>query len=159
MCWANGQAALSPTDVSHPTATSICSSQTYKISEQQKELAAAGPDSSVLSPFTETLSEFNEHDNEFVPSATTPLEPFSEEYHQALIKALALNSPKYAHVDQGILHKFEQLLRKYPTAFLLSGSPLGEIHDFEHHVDTEDALPVYKHPYHKKSRRASCYQE
>ena len=100
MCWANGQAALSPTEVPHPTATSISSSQRYKISEQQKELAAAGLDSSVLSPFTENLSDFNEHDNEFVPSTTTPLEPFSEEYHQALIKALALDSPKYAHVDQ-----------------------------------------------------------
>ena len=149
MCWANGQAALSPPAVPHPPATSISSSQTYKISEQQKELSAAGLDSSVLSPFTENLSEFNEHDNEFVPSTTTPLEPFSEEYHQALIKALALDSPKYAHVDQGILHEFELLLPKYPTAFLLSGSPLGEIHGFEHHIETEDALPVYKHPYPK----------
>ena len=149
MCWANGQQALAPTAVPHPRATSISSSQTYKISEQQKELAAAGLDSSVLSPFTENLSEFNEHDNEFVPSTTTPLEPFSEEYHQALIKALALDSSKYAHVDQRILHEFEQLLRKYPTAFLLSGSPLGEIHGFEHHIETDDALPVYKHPYRK----------
>ena len=148
MCWANGQQALAPTAVPHPRATSISSSQTYKISEQQKELAA-GLDSSVLSPLTENLSEFNEHDNEFVPSTTTPLEPFSEEYHQALIKALALDSSKYAHVDQRILHEFEQLLRKYPTAFLLSGSPLGEIHGFEHHIETDDALPLYKHPYHK----------
>ena len=142
MCWANGQAALSPTDVPHPTATPISSSQIYKISEQQKELAAAGLDSSVLSPFTENLLEFDEHDNEFVPSTTSPLGPFSEEYHQALIKALALDSPKYAHVDQGILHEFEQLLHKHSTAFLLPGSPLGEIHGFEHHIDTEDALPV-----------------
>ena len=50
MCWANGEAVLSPTD-----------------------------DSSVLSPFTENLSELNEHDNEFVPFTTTPLEPFSEQ--------------------------------------------------------------------------------
>ena len=137
MCWANGQQALTPTAVPHPTATSISSSQTYKISEQQKELAAAGLDSSVVSPFTENLSEFNEHDNEFVPSTTTSLEPFSEEYHQALIKALALDSSKYAHVDQPILHEFEQRLCKYPTAFLLSGSPLGEIHGFEHHIETD----------------------
>ena len=137
MCWANGQAALTPTAAPHPIATSISSSQTYKISEQQKELAAAGLDSSVLSPFTENLSEFNEHDNEFVPSTATPLEHFSEKYHQALIKALALDSSKYAHVDRRILHEFEQLLRKYPTAFLLSGSPLGEIHGFEHHIETD----------------------
>ena len=95
----------------------------------------------------------------FVPSSTTPQQPFSEEYHQALIEALALDSSKYAHVDQSILHEFEQLLRKYPTAFLLSGSPLGEIHGFEHHIETDDALPVYKHPNRKKTRRASCYQE
>ena len=146
MCWANGQAALSPTDVPRPTATSISSSQTYKISEQRKGLAAAGLDSSLLSPFTQNLPEFNKHDNEFVPSTTTPLESFSEEYYQALIKALALDSPKYAHVDQDILNEFEHLLCQYPTAFLLPGSPLGEIHSFEHHIDTEDALPVYKHP-------------
>ena len=79
MCRANGEAVLSPTDVPHPTATSISSSQTYKIAEQQKELAAAELDSSVLSPFTENLSELNEHDNEFVPFTTTPLEPFSEQ--------------------------------------------------------------------------------
>ena len=59
MCCPNGQATLSPTDVPHPTATSISSSQTYKLSEQQKELEAAGLDSSVLSPFTENLSEFH----------------------------------------------------------------------------------------------------
>ena len=112
-------------------------------------MAAAGLDSSVLSPFTENLSEFNEHDNEFVLYTTTPLKPFSEEHHQALIKALALGSSKYAHVDQGILHEFEQLLHKYPTAFLLSGSPLSEVHGFEHHIETDDALPVYKHPYRK----------
>lgn len=79
------------------------SSQTYKISEQQKELAAAGHNSSILSPFIENLSEFNERDNEFVPSTSAPLDPFSEEYHQALMKTLALSSPKYAHVGQDIL--------------------------------------------------------
>ena len=96
MCWANGQAALSPTAVPHPTETSISSSQTYKISEQQKELAATGLDSSILSPFTENLSEFNEHDNEFVPSTTKTLEPFSEEYHQALIKAVCACGSGYS---------------------------------------------------------------
>jgi len=111
-----------------------------------------GLDYSVLSPFTENLSEFNEHDNESVPFTTTPLKPFSEEYHETLIKALALDSPKYAHVDHGNLHEFKQLLRKYPTAFLLSGFPLGEIHGFEHHIETEDALPVYKHPYRKSPK-------
>ena len=35
MCWTNGQAALSPTAVPNPTATSISSGQTYKMSGQQ----------------------------------------------------------------------------------------------------------------------------
>ena len=26
---------------------------------------------------------------------------------------------------------------------------MGEIHSFEHHIETDDALPVYKHPYRK----------
>ena len=37
-------------------------------------------------------------------------------------------------------------MRQYPTAFLLSDSPLSKIHGFEHHIDAQDALPVYKHP-------------
>ena len=61
--------------------------------QSKRELAVAGLDSSVLSPSTENLSEINENDKEFVPSTTSPLESFSEEYHQALIKALALDSP------------------------------------------------------------------
>ena len=40
-------------------------------------------------------------------------------------------------------------MRKYSTAFLLPSSLLGQIQGFEHHIDTEDALPVYKHPYRK----------
>lgn len=43
----------------------------FQVSEEQKELPAAGLDSSVLSPFTESISEFNEHDSEFVPQMTT----------------------------------------------------------------------------------------
>ena len=125
----------------------ISSVQTWKISEQNRELAAAGLDSSILSPFSEKISEFREH--EFAPSATLPLDPSSEEYYLTLLKALALDSPKYAHVDAEILLTFKQLIRKYPTGFLLPGSPLGQIQGFEHHIDTEDALPVYKHPYRK----------
>ena len=95
------------------------------------------------------MSEFNEHDKEFVPPTTTPLDPFSDGYYQALLTALAVDSPKYAHVDPDTLQEFKQRQRKYPTAFLLPGSPLGEIKGFQHHIDTENALPVYKHPYRK----------
>ena len=146
MCWVNGQ-SLSSTSPPITNATQISSAQTWKISEQNRELAAAGLDSSTLSPFSEKNSEFHEH--EFVPSATLPLDPSAEEYHQTLLKALALDSPKYAHVNAEILQTFKQLIRKYPTAFLLLGSLLGQIQGVEHHIDTEDALPVYKHPYRK----------
>ena len=146
MCWVNGQ-SLSSTSPPISNATQISSAQTWKISEQNRELAAAGLDSSILSPFSEKISKFHEH--EFVPSATLPLDPSSEEYHQTLLKALALDSPKYAHVNAEILQTFKQLIRKHPTAFLLLGSLLGQIQGFEHHIDTEDALPVYKHPYRK----------
>lgn len=82
MCWVNGQ-LLSSTSPPTTNAIQISSVQTWKISEQSRELAAAGLDS---------FSEFHEH--EFVPSATLPLDPSSEEYYQTLLKALALESPK-----------------------------------------------------------------
>ena len=125
MSWANGQQVSQPSSSVQPVQPVISSTQTWKVSEQQKELAAAGLDSSLLSPFSETISEFNEHDSEFVPPTTATLDPYSEEYHQALLKALELDSLKYAHVEGDILHDFKQLLCKYPTAFLLPGFPPG----------------------------------
>ena len=113
MSWANGQQVLPPSSAMQPS-SNISSTQTWRFSEQQKELATAGLDSSVLSPFSENISELNEHDKEFVPPTTTPLDPFSDEYYQALLTALAVNSPKYAHVDPDTLQEFKQLLRKYP---------------------------------------------
>ena len=61
MGWANGQSklSLSPSLTAQIT-THISSMQTWKISEQQKELTAAGLDSSILSPFSENISEFHE---------------------------------------------------------------------------------------------------
>ena len=149
MSWSSGQQALSPSSILRPS-LAISSTQTWKASEQQQELAATGLDYSVLSPFTESINEFNEHDSElFVPQVTTSLDPYSEEYHQALLKILVLDSPQYSHVDHDIPQEFKLLLRKYPTAFLLPGSSLGEIKYFQHHIDTENVLPVYKHPYRK----------
>ena len=113
MSWANGQQLLPPSSAMQPP-SNISSTQTWKLSEQQKELATAGLDSSVLSPFSENISEFNEHDKEFVPPTTTPLDLFSDEYYQALLTALAVDSPKYTHVDPDTLQEFKQLLRKYP---------------------------------------------
>ena len=88
MSWANGQQVFPPSSSVQPVQPPVISStQTWKVSEQQKELVAAGLDSSLLSPFTETISEFNEHDSEFVPPTTATLDPYSEEYHQALLKS------------------------------------------------------------------------
>lgn len=148
MTWANGQQVLSASSSAQPPSV-IPSTQAWKVSEQQKELIAAGLDSSVLSSFTENISEFNEHASKLVPRPATTLDPYLEEYHQALIKALALNSLEYAHVHEDILQDFHQPLRKYPTAFLLPGCPWSEIKGFQHHIDTENALPVYKHLYRK----------
>ena len=66
----------------------------------------------------------------------------SRSLQAAALKALELDSLKYAHVEGDILHDFKQLLLKYPTAFLLPDFPLGEIKGFQHHIDTENALPV-----------------
>ena len=49
MCWVNGQ-LLSSTSPPTTNAIQISSVQTWKISEQSRELAAAGLDSSILSP-------------------------------------------------------------------------------------------------------------
>ena len=73
MSWSSGQQVLSPSSNLQPSFDFISSTQTWKVSEQQQELAATGLDSSVLSPFTESINEFNEHDSEFVPQITTSL--------------------------------------------------------------------------------------
>ena len=147
MCWANGQSKLSLSTSTAQIKTPMSSTQTWKISERQKELAAAGLDSSILSPFSKNISEFHQH--KFLSSTSSQPDPSSAEYHQALIKALALDLPKYAHVDQDTPQEFGHLLCKYPIAFLLPGSFLGKVQGFQHHINTEDVLPVYKHPYRR----------
>ena len=62
MSWSSGQQALPPPSILQHS-SSISSTQTWKVSEQQKELATTSLDSFVLSPFTESISEFNEHDS------------------------------------------------------------------------------------------------
>ena len=85
----------------------------------------------------------------FAPIAPAPLDPYSEEYHQKLIDALQLDSDKYHHVPPHILSGFKDLLRKYPTAFLLPGAQLGQVKGFEHIIDTGDLSPLYHPPYRK----------
>jgi len=86
MSWVNGQQVLPPSSAMQPP-SDISSTQTWKLSEQQKELAPAGLDSSVLSPFSENISEFNEHDNEFVPPTSIITKHFLQHWqliHQSM---------------------------------------------------------------------------
>ena len=119
----------------------------WNVSAQISKLKGAGLDSSVLFPFLETDTENSP--NMFAPIAPTPLDTSSEEYHQKLIDALQLDSDKYHHVPPHILSGFKDLLRKYPSAFLLPGAQLGQIKGFEHIIDTGDASPLYQPPYRK----------
>lgn len=54
-----------------------------------------------------------------MPPTNTPLDPFSEEYHQALLKAVEVDSPKYAHVDPDTLQEFLQ-----PATYAHNTSPI-----------------------------------
>ena len=75
------------------------------------------------------------------------MDPYSEEYHDALVKALQFDTGPYTHVDPELLSEFKALQRKHPTAFWLIENPLTEVKGFEHHINTGNPLPVYKHPY------------
>lgn len=120
-----------------------------KHSTPQSEMQAAGLDSALLSPFREPV-ELAQDTAEFLPdTAHAPLDPYSEEYYNALLSALKLDTDMYSHVDPEILLEFKGLLRKYSTAFWLPGIPLTEVQGFEHHIHTDNSLPVYKHPYRK----------
>ena len=85
----------------------------------------------------------------FAPIAPTPLDPYSEEYHQKLIYALQPDSDQCHHVPPHILPGFKDLLRKYPIAFLLPSAQQGQIKAFEHTIDTGEASPLYHPPYRK----------
>ena len=110
-------------------------------------MQAVSLDSSILSSFREP-QEDQQDSVKFIPNTTQILlDPYSEEYHNALVNALKLDTELYAHVDPKLPTEFKILLRKYPTAFWLPGNPLTEVKGFEHHIETGNSLPVYKHPY------------
>ena len=110
-------------------------------------MARAGLDSSILSPF---LSEPDlDHPNAMPPPEGAYLDPYSDEYFAQLVTALELDGPMYSHVDPNIMSEFKQILRKYPTAFHLPGTPLRTIKGFSHNIDTGDSPPVYQLPYKK----------
>ena len=83
------------------------------------------------------------------------LDPYSDEYFAQFVTALEMDGLMYSHVDPNIMSEFKQILRKYPTAFRLPGTPMGTIKDFSHNIDTGDSPPVYQLPY-KKSPVEFC---
>ena len=77
------------------------------------------------------------------------LDPHSEEYYETLVNTLDLDSPKYSNISEDVMSNFKNLLRRYPEAFHIPGSPLGIIKGFYHNIDTGESPPVYKLPYRK----------
>ena len=124
-----------------------CASCSWKLAQQKSEMARAGLDSSILSPFLPEPE--SDHPHAFPPTDSGGLEPHSEEYFNKLVQALELDSPIYSHVDPLIMEKFKALLHKYPEAFYLPGSQLGTMKGFYHNIDTGQSPPVYRLPYHK----------
>ena len=138
---------------SHMEGTHPPTSKSWQLHAQTAEMAQAGLDSSILSPF---LSEPDlDHPNAMPPPEGAYLDPYSDEYFDQLVTALELDGPMYSHVDPNIMSEFKQILRKYPTAFHLPGTPLGTIKSFSHNIDTGDSPPVYQLPY-KKSPVELC---
>ena len=92
--------------------------------------------------------------NIFLPSGDVHLNPYSQEYFQKLVEALALDTSTYSHVSPEILIQFNALLRKYPTAFYLPGAALHPVTGFHYNIHTGDAPPVYHIPYRKSELTA-----
>ena len=113
----------------------------WQLHAQTAEMAQAGLDSSLLQPF---LSEPDlDHPDALPPTAEVYLDPHSEEYFDKLVKALELDGPLHAKVDPNTMDQFKEILRKYPEAFHLPGTPLGTIKRFYHNIDIGDSPPVF----------------
>ena len=55
-----------------------------------------------------------------------------------------------------LLSNLKEILRKYPEAFHLPGTPLGTIKGFYHNINTRDSPPVYQLPYRKSPAELSA---
>ena len=97
-----------------------------------------------------------DHPDALPPTGGVFLDPHSEEYFDKLVKALELDGPLYAKVDPNTMDQFKEILRKYPEAFHLPGTPLGTIKGFYHNIDTGDSPPVYQLPYRKSPSELSA---
>ena len=149
--WLNFVTSRPPGIPCHTTAAqpnfALGASRSWTLDQQKSEMARAGLDSSVLSPFLPEPE--SDHPHAFPPTDSGGLDPHSEEYFNKLVQTLELDSPTYSHVDPWIMQEFKELLRKYPEAFYLPGSQLGTMKGFYHNIDTGQAPPVYRLPYRK----------
>ena len=105
MSWSSGQQVL-PSSSTIQHSSSISSTQTWKVSEQQKELATAGLHSSVLSPFTESTMIC------------------TRDLHVPDGKRVFVRLPPPSSTPKGVATRF---LRKYDGRFLV----VGHNHDHE----------------------------
>ena len=154
LTWANTQqpppSLQTPKDTEHKHCDlDFCAPKQWQLSVQVKEMEDSGLNSSILSPFCDALPEFDCQGPEFPPAEELTCDPYSSAYSDAIFHALDLDGPEYFNVDEDIMKRFKELIRQYPTAFVLPGSPLGAVKGFEHRIDTADAPPIYRHPYKK----------
>ena len=134
-------------------ASSHPSSPSWQLHAQTTEMARAGLDSSILSPF---LPEPDlDHPDALPTTGGVYLDPYANEYFDKLVAALELDSPIYANIDSEVIVKFKEILRNYPEAFHLPGTPLGTIKGFYHNIETGDSPPVYQLPYMKSPAELS----
>ena len=128
-----------------PSSTSS-SLRSWSLHAQTTEMAQAGLDSSILSPFLPEPDLDPPH--VFPPPPLSPVEnagldPHAEEYFQKLVTALDLETENYAHVHPGIMKQFKELISKYSHTFYLPGSELSTITGFYHNIPAGDSPPVY----------------
>ena len=139
-----------------PSGTSS-SPRSWSLHAQITEMAQAGLDSSILSPFLPEPDLDPPH--MFPPVENVGLDPHFEEYFQKLVTALDLETENYAHVDPGIMKQFKELIRKYSHAFYLPGSELSTISGFHHNIPTGDSPPVYHLPYWKSPSELAAIED
>ena len=121
--------------------------KSWQPQQQREEMKKAGLHLSLLSPF---LDDYDTDHPHALPS-TDPvyLDPYTEEHYETLVNTLDLDSPTYSNISENVISNFRNLLRRYPEAFHIPGSPLGTIKGFYHNIDTGESPPVYKLPYRK----------
>jgi hypothetical protein len=100
---------------------------------------SAGLNSSLLQSYTEDSAEFKtKHHYPFPEDHIAPVSP-----HDRLLKLILTYT-----LSSG--HYYLYIVIKYRSVLLIPGQKLNAIKGLEYHLNTGDALPVYKHPYQKR---------